>query len=271
MTPDRTLLFIPAYNCAPQVVRVVRQLAGPVKDLIDEVVVIDNRSPDDTVERATEALGAIDSLRWRVLVNHDNYGLGGSHKVAIDLGLQEGFTHLLVLHGDDQATVTDFDGLLRSGAHQPFDAVLGARFMSGSRLEGYSRVRTIGNHVYNGIFSAAGRRRLHDLGSGLNLFRLAAFSDGAYRRFADDLTFNYHLSLYMVARAWSIRFVPISWREEDQRSNVKLVSQGLRTLRLVGSFVRDRAGFFATDHGGPGRTYTAEVVARSTRDESVAR
>jgi dolichol-phosphate mannosyltransferase len=254
------LVFIPAYNCAEQIERVVAQLAGPIKALVDEAIVVDNRSPDDTASRAAKAFERIDGLKWRVLVNDDNYGLGGSHKVAIDHGLRNGHDWLLVLHGDDQASVDDFVAPLRAGAHERVDAMLGARFMRGSRLLGYSKVRTAGNHVYNLIFSAASRRRLHDLGSGLNLFRLERFRDGAYRRFADDLTFNYHLSLYMVHAGWRLGFVPISWREEDQRSNVKLVQQGLNTLGLVRDFVRDRDGFFAHDHSR-GAPYTAQAVA----------
>ena len=263
MTGERILVFIPAYNCAGQVERVVRQLDGPVKELVDEVIVVDNQSPDDTQARAAAALRGIEGLRWSVLRNDANYGLGGSHKVAIDYGLEHGHTWLLVLHGDDQADVRDFEAPLRAGAHRSVDALLGARFMRGSRLMGYSRVRTVGNHAYNLIFSAAARRRLHDLGSGLNLFRLERFAGGTHRRFADDLTFNYHLSLYMVDAGWRLRFVPISWREEDQRSNVKLVQQGLRTLGLVRDFLRDRRAFFAADHSGGHAAYSARPAASS--------
>lgn len=258
---ERVLVFIPAYRCAVQLPRVVRQLDGPIKELVDEVIVVDNQSPDDTVEAARTALSAIDGLRWKILRNDDNYGLGGSHKVAIAYGLEHGFDSLVVLHGDDQADIADLVPRLRAGAHSDLDALLGARFMRGSTLQGYSLTRTLGNHVYNGLFSLAGRRRLHDLGSGLNLFRLGAFADGAHRRFADDLTFNYHLCLHMVARGWRIRFFPISWRETDQRSNVKLAEQGWRTLGLVGRFARDREAFLATDFSRPGAAYTARVVA----------
>jgi glycosyltransferase involved in cell wall biosynthesis len=264
VSAGRVLLFIPAYNCAPQIGRVVAQLEA-VKGLIDEVVVVDNQSPDETLERATEALRRVDGLSWRVLRNDDNYGLGGSHKVAIAHGLENGFDWLLVLHGDDQADVRDIVPLLESGDQEGVDALLGARFMRGARLQGYSRVRTLGNHVYNLLFSAAGRRRMHDLGSGLNLFRLGAFSgsDGDYLRFADDLTFNYYLSLYMADRGWRQRYFPISWREEDQRSNVNLVRQGMSVLGLLGDFMRDRKRFFATDHSRGVARYTAKTVARS--------
>lgn len=228
------MAFVPTYNCAPQIPRVINQLGGPVKDLLEEIVVVDNRSEDDTIEQAGQALARLNGMRWRILLNDENYGLGGSHKVAIDEAARAGHDWLLVLHGDDQADVADIEPLLRSGAHRNWDALLGARFMRGARLHGYSRVRTIGNHLYNAVFSLAARKRLQDLGSGLNLFRVENFGDGSFLRWSDDLTFNYYLSLYMADRDWRSCFFPISWREEDQRSNVKLFRQGLRTLAIVG-------------------------------------
>jgi glycosyltransferase involved in cell wall biosynthesis len=259
------LLFIPAYRCAEQVPRVIAQLDGPVKDLLAEVIVVDNRSPDGTAEAAAAALAGIDGLRWTVLRNDANYGLGGSHKVAIEHGLARGHEWLLVLHGDDQADVADLEPLLRAGAQRELDALLGARFMRGARLLGYSRVRTLGNHAYNLLFSAAARRRMHDLGSGLNLFRLERFRGGEHRRFPDDLTFNYVLSLWMAQDGWRVRFVPISWREQDQRSNVRLVRQGVRTLGMAGAYVRDRRAFFAADRSGGHGAYTAQSLAASER------
>ena len=264
MPSPRVLVFIPAYRCADQIGRVVAQLTGPIRPHVAEVVVVDNRSPDDTLERAIAALEQLPpDLPWAALRNDDNYGLGGSHKVAIQHGLQHGFDWVLVLHGDDQALADDAVQPIVDGGLQRHDALLGARFMRSSRLLGYSRVRTVGNHVYNVLFSLAARRRMHDLGSGLNLFRLDRFRDGAHRRFADDLTFNYHLSLWMAWQGWPASFFPISWREEDQRSNVKLVEQGMRVLRLLADFRRDPERFFAQDHSVPGAQYTATVVASS--------
>jgi glycosyltransferase involved in cell wall biosynthesis len=248
------------YNCAPQIERVIAQVSS-VADLIDVVLAIDNRSTDDTVTRAERALRET-SVPWVLQQNRENYGLGGSHKVAIEYGLQNGFDWLLVLHGDDQATAGDIAPLVRAGQHEQSDALLGARFMPGSRLLGYSWVRTAGNRVYNRLFSLASRRRLYDLGSGLNMFRLERFTDGAFRRLPDDLTFNYHLTFLMVEGRWRISFFPISWRSEDQQSNVKLVRQGLKTLGIVGSFVRDRKAFLAADHSRAAG-YPADVVAAS--------
>jgi dolichol-phosphate mannosyltransferase len=228
---------------------------------MSDLIVVDNRSTDGTVDAAREAIERLEGVRARLLRNDANYGLGGSHKVAFNYALDHGFDHCLVLHGDDQASVSDILPLLARGDHQRSDCLLGARFMRGSRLVGYSRFRTLGNVAFNVLYSMVARRRLFDLGSGLNLYSTRALADRAYLRFADDLTFNYHFILASAAKDWRMQFFPIEWREEDQRSNVKLVRQSLRTFGIAVDFFRDRDTFLAADHSGrAGPPYTSTVV-----------
>lgn len=256
----RLLLFIPAYNCERQLPRVLAQLTPEVQEVFDQVLVVDNRSTDGTATAAEAGLRGLKGVRATLLRNDENVGLGGSHKVAVQHGLQHGFSHCVVLHGDDQAAIADAVPLLRAGEHFHHDALLGSRFMRGSRLEGYSALRTAGNHVFTVLFSLVARRRLLDLGSGLNVLRLGAFSDGAHLRLADDLTFNYHLILLAARRRWDLRFFPISWREQDQRSNVKMLSQSASMLALLARYARNPDAAIAQDRSVPGRQYTSTTL-----------
>lgn len=257
---ESLLLFIPAYNCAAQVDRLLSQLTPDVQRVFHEVLVVDNRSADDTVAVAEGGLRALQHVRARLLVNDENVGLGGSHKVALQHALEHGHDFCIVLHGDDQASVADVLPLLATGRHREYDALLGSRFMPGARRQGYSTFRTVGNHIFNALFSLAVRRRLLDLGSGLNVFRVSCFADGSHLRLPDDLTFNYSLILLAAHRRWRLLFFPISWREEDQRSNVKMLSQSYRMLRLLVSYVRDSEGTVAAHAGEKGRCYTSRTL-----------
>jgi glycosyltransferase involved in cell wall biosynthesis len=247
-TPNREgiLVFIPAYNCAPQIGRTLLQLKG-CEALFREVIVVDNRSTDDTVKSAISAAAQLD-LPVRVMQNWDNLGLGGSHKSAFAYAAREGFDYLVVLHGDDQGSIRDLLPHIERGEHRTVDCLLGARFMPGSRLEGYSAFRTFGNEVFNLLFSAASGKRLYDLGSGLNMYRVDAVRNLRYQGFADNLTFNYFMILATVWRRWKIRFFPISWREDDQVSNVKLTRQSLQVLKLLTTFVFRRRDFLDGQH-----------------------
>jgi glycosyltransferase involved in cell wall biosynthesis len=245
---EKILAFVPAYNCERQIGRVLAQFDG-LEHLISEVLVVDNRSPDNTVAAAHAAASGL-RIPVRVVRNHENYGLGGSHKAAFLYAAEHGFDYCIVLHGDDQGNIRDLVPLLEAGEHRKYDCLLGARFMKGSRLVGYSAFRTFGNRVFNALFSIAAGRRLYDLGSGLNLYRVEALKQSQWLGFANNLTFNYYMILASVFWKWKLRFFPISWREEDQVSNVKLTRQSMQVLGILGSYMFQRQAFLTENHSG---------------------
>lgn len=262
--PDRFLVFIPAYNCESQVSRVIADLACLTEDPGSfTIAVIENRSTDGTLEAAEKALAA-SPLADKILIrNNENYNLGGSHKVAFDLARAEDMEYVIVLHGDDQGSIRDILPLLRDGRHRDLDALLGARFMKGASLNGYSRLRTFANTAFNLIFSAVAGRRFYDLGSGLNLFRRSIFDTGFHLRFADNLTFNYYLIFGLADTGRRLAFFPINWREDDQVSNAKLFSQGITMLNMLGQRIRSKRDFLRAEHRlTPRDHYPATIVRR---------
>lgn len=263
----RILVFIPAYRCEAQICRVLKQFDMHVQQWIDTVMVVDNQSPDQTLEVAIECgkevLTHCNFIAWR---NDDNYGLGGSHKAAFLYAIEQGFDYLVVLHGDDQADIHDLIPQLEANAHLNVDCLLGARFMRNSRLQGYSWFRTFGNRVYNTLFSLVARRAIYDLGSGLNLYRLETFRDFYLKTFPDDLTFNYVMLLASYYRKQKVRFFPISWREEDQRSNVKLFHQAFKVLWLLAGYALKRGVFLTKDlRVRAFETYTGQIRYRHNK------
>jgi glycosyltransferase involved in cell wall biosynthesis len=260
----RLLVFIPAYRCEAQITRVLDQFDARVQAWVDTVVVVDNRSPDKTLEaaivRGRDQLNVSNFIAWR---NNDNYGLGGSHKAAFRYAVEQGFDYIVVLHGDDQADIRDLVPQLEVGVHLQVDCLLGARFMRGSQLKGYSWFRTIGNRVYNTLFSIAALHNIYDLGSGLNLYRVAAFRDFYYESFPDDLTFNYVMLLASYHRRQQVRFFPITWREDDQVSNVKLFRQAFKVWSLLMGYVFCRGAFLCRElRAKPFDTYSGQIQHR---------
>lgn len=260
---SRILVFIPAYNCAIQIGRVLAQLRDPrVAACIDGVVCINNRSTDGTEAAILAGLEQVPVPERIALRNDDNYGLGGSHKVAIAAAAARGYDYLIVLHGDDQGSIADIVPHLEAGRHHDLDFLMGARFMPGSRLEGYAMLRTVANRVFNLIFSAIVGQRLYDLGSGLNLFRVSAFDDGFHLKYADDLTFNYYLIFGVVARRCRVDFFPLTWREDDQVSNARLARMGRQLLVLIAQRIFTPRAFLTGEHRAtPRDAYPSTVVA----------
>lgn len=262
---DKILVFVPAYRCAGQIGRVIAQFHGPSSRYFSELLVLDNRSPDSTLDVAIEAARRLDGLPVTVGRNRENYGLGGSHKAAYQYAADRGFTHVITLHGDDQGDIADIEPALRRGDHRRSDAVMGARFRRGARISGYSRFRILGNHVFNAWFTIASGHRVTDMGSGLNLLSRRAFDDESVLLHSDGLHFNPRLLLGMYDRGLRVEYVPISWREDDQVSNVKMVSQAWKTAKVAWDYAFRRRRFRVEDQRETVRSaYPFDVVWAST-------
>ncbi|HTI02929.1 MAG TPA: glycosyltransferase family 2 protein [Acidisoma sp.] len=258
---DRILLFIPMYNCERQIARVLDQLTPRAQALLSGLIVVDNRSTDKGQAVAAERIKSLQILA-NVLMNDGNYGLGGSHKVAFEYALAHAFDYVIVLHGDDQGSIEDILPYLERREHLGLDALLGARFMKGSKLEGYSAVRTLGNYGFNMLYSVVSSYPIKDLGSGLNLYRVGALADRWWLKNANDLTFNYHMMLKSIDRGWKMKFFPLTWRESDQVSNVKLVRQSLRVAEIALRYGAMRRKYLANDYSDrPDGAYPSTVVA----------
>ena len=230
---DKILLFIPGYNCEKQITKVLDQLTDEVMEYISEIIFINNRSTDNTEKVVLEYKQNNTQLPLKILRNDDNYNLGGSHKVAFDYAMNNGFDYVIILHGDNQGDIKNILPILKSKEYEKYDCMLGARFMKGSKLEGYSKFRTFGNRVYNILFSVVVHKRIYDLGSGLNMYSVKMLKDKFYFKFPDRLTFNYCMILASNFYKHNIKFFPIIWREEDQVSNVKMTSQALNVLKML--------------------------------------
>lgn len=246
---SKILLFIPMYNCEKQITRVLGQLTQEVCSYLDEVIVINNRSTDAGEEAVIGYLKSHEfPLKISLLRNDENYGLGGSHKVAFRYAVENGFDYAMILHGDDQGDISNILPYLKNKEYEKYDCFLGARFMKGSRLQGYSKFRTFGNKVYNLLFSAGCGRKIYDLGSGLNMYKTAILKDKFYIKYKDNLIFNYCMVMGSAYYKHKVKFFPIIWREDDQVSNVKMMNQALTVLKLLGSYAVNKKKFILSEH-----------------------
>lgn len=234
---QRHLLFIPTYNCESQITRVLQTLTSDSCQWFEHILIIDNRSTDETVNACRTAL-LQHPLKTKITLvrNLVNSGLGGTHKNAFDYAVSEKYDYVTILHGDDQGSISDFQKTLSELDGESY--YLGARFHPESTLLNYSKIRTAGNVLFNFISGLITGRKIHDLGgSGLNTFPVKSLSNLNYRTYSNDLTFHVYLLLDAIRNRQSIRFIPISWREEDQISNAKVFRQGLKLMKILMNYL----------------------------------
>lgn len=260
---DKILLFIPMYNCEKQIVRVLGQLTDEVCTYVTEVIIVNNRSTDNGEAAVQEYLSEHNlPIRAKLLRNNENYGLGGSHKVAFQYAIDHEFDYVIVLHGDDQGNIKDLLTVINKLDYSTYDSLLGARFMKNSKLVNYSKFRILGNHIFNLFFTLVSGRRIYDLGSGLNMYKVDYLKNPFYLDFPDTLSFNVFLLLYGVYSKSEFAFFPLSWREEDQISNAKFIKQSKELLRLGTQYLFDKKKLFKVPEAAHSQNYQYKVVYR---------
>ena len=119
----KNLLFIPCYNCSKQIVRVlVKLISVELEDFFYEILIVDNKSTDDTNNTILDFLSKNNiKIKVSLITNKFNYGLGGSHKIAFQYACENKFDNIVVLHGDDQADIIDALDLLKSKNFKQYD------------------------------------------------------------------------------------------------------------------------------------------------------
>jgi glycosyltransferase involved in cell wall biosynthesis len=124
----KIVVVMPAYNAA----RTLRQTYLEIREqrLVDEVILVDDKSADDTVELARGLEGV------RVHVHEVNRGYGGNQKTCYRLALEAGADVIVMIHPDYQYTPKLLPAMVSIVANDLHPCVLGSRILGGYALKG---------------------------------------------------------------------------------------------------------------------------------------
>ena len=99
--------------------------------IVDEIILVDDRSRDDTVAGGVARLPGV-----QVHVHEENTGYGGNQKTCYRLALEAGADIVIMVHPDYQYTpklIPAMASIIANGLHP---CVLGSRILGGYSLQG---------------------------------------------------------------------------------------------------------------------------------------
>ena len=242
MTNDY-FIFVPAYN--------VEKTLGEVLAKIDDsvlarshVLVIDDGSRDGTAqaferfvsENARHSENASDlKSHFEYLKFEQNSGYGTVVKKGIAEGLASGAAFIACLHGDSQYPAEKLGEFFAEMENRNLDLLQGSRHAVAGEAKrgGMPLYKRLGGALLTAIENKVFRVKLTDRHSGFIVYSSRFLKTVDMNHLSPSFDVDLELISIADARNFAIAELPIPTRYDGEKSNLNVVTYGLRVLRQV--------------------------------------
>ena len=203
---QKVVVVMPAYN-AERTLR--RTYAEVPREIVDEVILVDDYSQDRTAELALE-------LGLHTIRHKQNKGYGGNQKTCYREALSLGADIVVMLHPDYQYTpllITAMASLIAEGV---FDCVLGSRILGVGALKGGMPIyKYISNRFLTLVQNWFVGHKLSEYHTGYRAFRAQLLRALPLAHNSDDFVFDNQMLAQIIYGGYSIgEIIKITRRKE---------------------------------------------------------
>jgi glycosyltransferase involved in cell wall biosynthesis len=218
----KVVITLPAYRAAGTLRQTVEAIPTGTAD---ELILVDDASPDATVEIARE-------LGIEIVVHEQNRGYGGNQKTCYATALERGADVVVMLHPDYQYEPKAVPLLLAPILAGYADMTFGSRFagLSDPREGGMPRFRYVGNRLTSVLENLMLGSRFTELHSGLRAYTRECLLSLPFEDYADDFLFDSQFLIDAVTLGHSVVEVPIPTRYTKESSSISVAA----SVRYVG-------------------------------------
>jgi glycosyltransferase involved in cell wall biosynthesis len=223
----KIIVVLPAYNAAKTLERTYNEIPF---DIVDEVVLVDDRSKDDTVEVGKR-------LGIRHIILHDvNKGYGGNQKSCYNKALELGADIVVMLHPDYQYTPKLIPSMCYLIAQDLYPVVLGSRILGKGALNGgmplykyiFNRFLTLSENIMIG-------QKLSEYHTGYRAFSRTVLESINYNVNNDDFVFDNEMLSQIFMKKFEIAEITCPTKYFEDASSINFsrsMKYGLGVLRV---------------------------------------
>ena len=231
----KTIAVMPAYNAAATLERTIADIPPGT---VDQVIVVDDCSRDNTVEVA-ERLGLT------VIRHEKNLGYGGNQKTCYRHALDAGADFIVMIHPDyqyDSRVIPLAVDIIRLGI---CDVVLGSRIRTRAEAlaGGMPKYKYLANRILTLIENVTLGQNLGDFHSGFRAYRRSVLETIPYEKNSNDFVFDSQFLAQAVYFDFKLGDIPVPVRYFDEASSINFrrsVTYGFATLGALGSYGLNR-------------------------------
>jgi glycosyltransferase involved in cell wall biosynthesis len=223
----KVIVVMPAYKAALTLERTYREIPF---DLVDEVILVDDHSPDNTSEVA-KALGI------KHVIRHDkNKGYGGNQKTCYNKALELGGDIVIMLHPDYQYTPLLLVAMISIIGNDLYPVVFGSRILGKGALKGgMPMYKYIANRFLTLFQNIMLGQKLSEYHTGYRAFSKEVLQAVPFTKCNDDFVFDNEMIAQIFWKGFDIAEVtcPTKYFEEASSINFARSSKyGLGVLRV---------------------------------------
>lgn len=224
-------VVLPAYNAAKTLEQTYQEIPF---DIVDEVILVDDRSRDNTVEVARN-LGI-----HHIIVHEQNKGYGGNQKTCYNKALEIGSDIVVMLHPDYQYTPKLIHSMCYLIANDVYQVVLGSRILGkGARKGGMPVYKYISNRFLTLVQNTLMHQKLSEYHTGFRAFSREVLQKINYNANSDDFVFDNQMLAQIFFAGYEIAEVTCPTKYFDDASSINLrrsIKYGLGVLGVSLSY-----------------------------------
>lgn len=222
----KVIIVLPAYNAARTLERTVAEID---QDYVDEIILVDDASQDNTVEVAR-------SLGINHVIRHEkNRGYGGNQKTCYARALELGADIVIMLHPDYQYTPKLIPAMAGLVASDLFPTVLGSRILGGGALSGgMPRYKYIANRLLTAFQNLCTGAKLSEYHTGYRAFSADLLRSLNLDANSDDFIFDNQMLAQIITRGGRIGEVTCPTRYFEEASSINFRRSVIYGLGVIG-------------------------------------
>lgn len=225
----KIIVVLPAYNAARTLELTVRDIP---KDLVDDIILVDDASRDNTVEIAKK-------LGLKVFAHLKNSGYGANQKTCYQKALEMGADIVIMVHSDYQYDPTIIPKLIEPIGKEQADAVFGSRMMKGGALEGGMPLwKHNANIILTALENVILGTYLTEYHSGFRAYSAKYLKQVNFMRNSDGFIFDNEIIVQGLLHYLKIEEVPIRTRYFDEASTIKFLPSVIYGLGIIKTILK---------------------------------
>lgn len=210
----KVVVVMPAYNAEKTLEQTYREIP---MDVVDEVILTDDHSRDETVQKAKE-LGIKE-----VLVHERNKGYGGNQKTCYNRALELGADIVIMVHPDYQYTPKLIESMAYIIANDVYPVVFASRILGkGARKGGMPLIKYIANRVLTFTQNVLINQKLSEYHTGYRAFSAQVLRSIDYNVCNDDFILDNEMAAQIFYKGYEIGEVTCPTKYFDDASSINL-------------------------------------------------